>query len=101
MASISHPVQTGFILWTDSPIQIGRISSPELCLQMLISLYVCFFRIFLAYEEGIVYMIGGYMGSPRDSVHDCCGRKGTVLIDIFREIQLFQIVGKLDRVERM
>lgn len=48
-----------------------------------------------------MYMIGGYMGSPRDSVHDCCGRKGTVLIDIFREIQLFQIVGKLDRVERM
>ena len=57
MASISHPVQTGFTLWTDSPIHIVRISSPELCLQMLISLYVCFLRIFLACEEEIVHMI--------------------------------------------
>ena len=54
-----HPVQTSFILWTDSSSCIGRISIPELCLQMPISLYVCFFRIFhfLSCEEGIVYMI--------------------------------------------
>ena len=57
MASISHPVQTGFTLWTDSPIHIVRINSPELCLQMFISLYVCFLRIFLACEEEIVHMI--------------------------------------------